>query len=92
MTADDARELAKDSAPQLETKVKIVLEQWHYLIRKAASAVPSRKSVRESQLAKVRTPIPYEAYAEARRMLQDAGFQVRRIRTCDDEYDYEVSW
>lgn len=90
MTADDARKLTADATALDQQKVEIVLGLWRAGIRKAASA--GRSSVRESELDRVRTPIPPAARRAARERLVADGFTVREVQTGPNEGDTEVSW
>lgn len=74
-------------------KVKIVLQLWHDGIKRAAAL--GKTSVRDSELNRVRTPIPPEARAAALNQLKRDGFDVypdTRGRLDGVPRDWIVSW
>lgn len=90
MTVDEARNLTAQATAVDGKKALIVLGLWHEGIRKAAGA--GRSSVRESELDRVRTPIPASARKAAREQLTADGFSVKCVADGPNEDTFEVSW
>lgn len=89
MTADDARRLTQSAAEVDQEKVKLVLSLWHEAIHNACRE--GRKSVLESELKVLRTPIPNSACVAARVQLRNNGFSVRYAEN-GLKSTVEVSW
>lgn len=90
MTVDDARKMTRDATATDGRKVIIALGQWYEGIAKAAKA--GRTSVRESELPRVRTPIPATAWKAARDQFAADGFVVKSVAAGPNEETFEVSW
>lgn len=90
MKAEDARKLTQDSGRDIEPKIAIVLGMWHTAIEKAARA--GGRKIIESDIGRVRTPIPARAREEALTRLRAEGFAVARVQTGPNESETEVSW
>lgn len=90
MTADNARRLTAAALDQDGEKAKLILNLWNTAIEKAANA--GERSVRESGLPTLRTPVPAVSYWAARERLKAEGFKVAPVQEGPNESTYEVSW
>jgi Cdc6-like AAA superfamily ATPase len=90
VTANDALKLYSAALAPDSGKVRVVLKCWHQAIEKAARE--GRRSVRESEVGRVRTPIPASARTAALRQLQSDGFMVGVMPDGDGESETTVSW
>lgn len=91
MTADEARAMKAKAEAVDPEKVRIVLDRWHVAIR--AATVKGLSAVRESDIGRVRTPVPEVAYEAARAILRERGFTVERVmNNAEGETTYEARW
>jgi hypothetical protein len=89
MKATDARKLTNEANAPDNEKVKLVLGCWHRAIDKAAAQ--GRSFIRNSEVERLRTPIPASAHRAALEQLAEDGFKIRQF----DERNVtvtEVSW
>lgn len=90
MDAKQAKKLTAEALSLDNEKVRIVLDCWHRAIEKAARAGLSR--VGESDVDRVRTPIPASARRAALEQLVAEGFTVGTVGTGPNESETQVSW